>query len=122
MEINNVNGEAVLNRPVYVGTSSNPIVPLIPDYIDLNAGRDFNAVVASQPTNIDTLRNNLLYLINQKRGQWGVASLTLDNDLNNLAQGHSNDMASNNYISHVNLQGLDPNGRAQKAGLNYSVG
>ncbi len=31
-------------------------------------------------------------------------------------------MASNNYISHVNLQGLDANGRAQKAGLKYGVG
>jgi len=54
------------------------------------------------------LRNNLLTLINQKRALWGQASLTLDTNLNNLAQAHSTDMINRNFFGHINPDGNGP--------------
>ena len=45
----------------------------------------------------------------------------MDTDLNGVAQAHSNDMVANNYLNDVNKQGLGPQDRAKKAGINYEV-
>ncbi len=46
--------------------------------------------------------------------------MMVDN-LNDLAQSHSNDMVANNYISDINKDGLSPQDRANKAGVNCIV-
>jgi uncharacterized protein YkwD len=88
----------------------------------LTIPRDIATIAAAQPQTIDLLRSNLLTLINQKRGLWGKASLTLDTNLNNLAQAHSTDMITRNFFGHINPDGNGPTQRAKLAGLNYSVG
>lgn len=122
LEVNANTGAAVLNRPIYVGS----FLPLTPDFADLAPQTydtaTINAIIAAQPQTIDSLRTNLLYLINAKRGLWGKASLTLDTNLNYLAQNHSNDMVARKFYGHVNPDGLDANGRATKAKLGYGVG
>lgn len=117
LEINANTGAAVLNRPVYVGN----FLPLIPDFADIFTPRLITPVVPISSTDLPNLRNTYLNLINQKRASWGLASVTLDSDLNNLAQGHSDDMAANNFFGHVNLAGNAVQQRATLAGLNYGV-
>jgi len=55
-------------------------------------------------------------LINQQRNSNGLSSLSFDPSLAAIARGHSQDMAKNNYFSHVNLQGLDPAARGNQQG------
>ncbi len=112
MEVNANTGAAVLNRPVYVGN----FLPLLPDFADLFVRG------AAQPSDINVLRTNLLNLINRRRGTWGLASLRLDTNLNNLAQAHSNDMITRKFIGHDNPDKNGPQQRATLAGLNYGIG
>jgi uncharacterized protein YkwD len=42
-------------------------------------------------------------------------------NLNDLAQSHSNDMVAKNYISDINKDGLSPQDRANRAGVNCTV-
>lgn len=112
VEVNANTGAAVLNRPIYVGN----FLPLLPDFADLFVRG------APQPSDINVLRTNLLSLINRRRGAWGLASLSLDTNLNNLAQAHSSDMIARNFMGHVNPDRNGPQQRATLAGLNYGIG
>jgi uncharacterized protein YkwD len=114
IEINNKNGQALINHPIYIGDS----IPLLPDYFDLNE-REF---YSSGALDIDDLRDELLDLINQIRGQHGLTSITTASDLNNLAQLHSEDMADNDFFGHINLEGQSPNDRRLELGIETSVG
>ena len=55
-------------------------------------------------------------LINQQRRSNGLSDLSYDPLLASVARNHSADMAQNNYFSHYDLQGLDPDARAVLAG------
>ena len=70
------------------------------------------------PPSIDTqiLEKRVHELINQQRNSRGLTSLTFDSSLATIARGHSQDMARNNYFSHVNLQGLAPADRGNQQG------
>lgn len=48
--------------------------------------------------------------------------MTFDNDLNNIAQAHSNDMINRNFFGHVNPDGDGPQQRAIKYGLYEGIG
>lgn len=50
-----------------------------------------------------------------------VGALTWNSRLANAAQGHSNDMANNNYFAHEGLNGSSIGTRATAAGYNFSV-
>ncbi len=112
-EVNDTGGIAVINHTVYVGN----IIPLLPNFYDLNP-REFPT---SNP-DLSTGRNQMLNLINNYRAQFDLDPVTLDSDLNQLAQNHSNDMAANNYFAHVNLEGQTPNDRRLEAGIPTIVG
>jgi uncharacterized protein YkwD len=55
-------------------------------------------------------------LTNAHRRAAGVAPLTINAQLNASAQGHSNDMAAMNTMSHTGSDGSDPGGRITAAG------
>jgi uncharacterized protein YkwD len=56
-------------------------------------------------------------LINQERQRRGLSPLAWDGNLVRLARFHSQNMARGGYLSHVERDGLDLEGRAQALGL-----
>ena len=62
------------------------------------------------------LEKRIHTLINQQRNSNGLSSLSFDPSLAAIARGHSQDMAKNNYFSHVNLKGLNPSDRGNQQG------
>lgn len=100
IEINNEEGQAVVNTPVY----EEGVYPLIPSAVDLavsNPG-DIEGTLIEQ-------RNKFLALINQARSEHGLAPVTLDNSMNELAQFKAEDMAKRDYFSHWTPEGLTTN-------------
>lgn len=64
----------------------------------------------------------MLTLLNGLRKKHAVAPLELSDELNRIAQNHSDDMARNNYFSHSSLNGDGPGDRAKKMGFYNSIG
>lgn len=62
------------------------------------------------------IENHIYNYTNIERTNSGLSRLGSDLALSDIARSHSLDMARNNYFSHTDLQGLDPSGRAKKAG------
>jgi uncharacterized protein YkwD len=60
--------------------------------------------------------SQLVSLINSKRAAAGLPKLTVNSQLGALAQGHAEDMACNNMISHSGSDGSTPYSRATAAG------
>ncbi len=108
VEILNKNGSPTINHPVYVGN----IIPLIPDYFDLNERFFF-----SGNFNLNTLREDLLEEINESRSNHGLSEVSMDTDLNNLAQDHSNDMVEDEFFGHINSENQTPDDRRIEAGI-----
>jgi uncharacterized protein YkwD len=108
IEINDKFGVAILNHPIYIGNK----IPLIPDYFDLNKRGFFTGTIS-----LSTMRNDLLNLINQARAEQGAKPIQLSTELNSLAQNHTDDMVTNNYFAHVNLDGQNPESRRIEAGV-----
>jgi uncharacterized protein YkwD len=113
VEINNLNGEPALNHTVYVNTG----IPLLPDFFDLHERKLFTGTL-----NLTSARQEMLNLINKSRLEHGLQSVTLSSEINPIAQNHSQDMADNNYFSHINLQGQTPEDRRIAAGLKSPIG
>ncbi len=113
IELNNKNSEPSINHPVYVGN----ITPLIPDFFDTNERKYFKGEF-----NLQQEREKLLNLINKSRSEQGVEPLVLDNQLNAVAQGHSDDMKVNQYFSHYNLNNETPEDRRIALGIATPVG
>ncbi|QKS72397.1 copper amine oxidase [Paenalkalicoccus suaedae] len=61
----------------------------------------------------------LFDLINSDRVKFGLAPLTLNNQVSSVALAHSTDMANRSYFSHTTPEGLSPFDRMRKAGLTY---
>ncbi|WP_183546215.1 CAP domain-containing protein, partial [Methanococcus maripaludis] len=55
---------------------------------------------------------------NMERSSYGLEELVLDNALSQISQDHSDDMAENDYFSHINLDGETPTDRAIAADYN----
>ncbi|MCC7197487.1 S-layer homology domain-containing protein [Candidatus Peregrinibacteria bacterium] len=113
VELNGKDGSAVINTPIYVKTG----IPLTPDYFDIHKTNE-------QEKNFDLAsdRNSLLGLINSERKTYGLSIVEIDASLNNLAQLHSEDMAKNNYFSHISLDGKSPNDRRIELSIPTAVG
>lgn len=112
IEINDKNGEPIVNHPTYIGS----IIPLIPDFFDLNE-REFFAGTF----NLTNARQELLNLINEDRTAHGLNTVVMADDLNGISQAHSEDMETNNFFGHVNLAGKTPDDRRLDAGITTSV-
>lgn len=108
IEINDKEGLPILNHPIYIGNK----IPLIPDFFDLN-----NRTFSSGSDSLSTMQSQLLNYINESRKIHGLTSIITTNELNNLAQGHAEDMAKNNFFSHVNPQNQTPDDRRIAAGI-----
>ncbi len=114
VEVNGVDGAAVINVPVYVMTG----MPLIPDYQDL---------LSESPPPRQTLRllidqRKMLASINAVRTEMGLSRVILNQNLNTIAQNHSNDMVQRNFFGHRNLSGETPDDRRLKANYPTLVG
>ncbi|MBI5754458.1 S-layer homology domain-containing protein [Candidatus Peregrinibacteria bacterium] len=113
IEVNNKNSEPSINHPIYVGD----VYPLIPDFFDLNEREFFKSTF-----DLTAERNKLLDLINKSRSEAGLNTIVLDDSLNTLAQNHSEDMKTNNYFGHYDLNNQTPEDRRIKLGITTSVG
>lgn len=114
VEINDEDGSAAINIPVYVANGT----PLIPDYMDLNA----TMKVAKKSTDLNKDREYILTLINDIRAGMGKQKITLSPQLNALAQKHAEDMVTRNFFGHVNPDGASPEDRRKKEGIPTEVG
>lgn len=113
VEINNIDGSAVLNYPVYVANG----LPLIPNYFDL-----YEAEEDPAPFNLQTEIQKQLDLINTERIRFGLNPVYADSDLDYLAQLHSDDMVRRNFFGHINPDGKTPNDRRIELGIPTPVG
>lgn len=112
-EINNPQGSAVINVPIYVGTA----LPLLPDYYSLHP-----PVLDTTPiTDIGQARLKLLSLINKDRAAHGLPPVAISNGLNLIAQAHSQNMVNLNFFGHVNPAGESPDDRRIKANYPASI-
>ncbi|CAM5343878.1 RNA polymerase sigma factor OS=Streptomyces glaucescens OX=1907 GN=SGLAU_30880 PE=3 SV=1 [Streptomyces glaucescens] len=59
--------------------------------------------------------------MNEERAAAGCAPLTEDPQLNQAAQGHSEDMAARGFFDHTNPDGADPGRRTTAAGYAWST-
>jgi uncharacterized protein YkwD len=113
LEVNKSDGSAAINKPVYVNTG----IPLIPDYFDINS-----YVKPVGTVNLITNRTQLINLINNSRTAHGLKQITLESNLNQLAQLHSEDMRDRNFFGHINPDNETPNDRRNKLGIPMPVG
>ena len=65
------------------------------------------------------VQQQILALTNAERAEAGCPALTLHPSLTAAADGHSEDMAANDYFSHTDRNGEGPGARAQAAGYDY---
>jgi len=113
LEVNNQGGSAVLNVPVYIGD----IIPLIPDFFDLQD--PFEEV---HEINLDDKRNELLSYINTERAVHGLSSVSMQSNLNQLAQNYAIDMVNGFFFSHIDTEGGNPDTRRIDMGITTDVG
>ena len=73
------------------------------------------AVAAAAPAGDDAAQ--VVSLVNAERAAAGCGPVTWDGGLAAVAQAHSADMRDRGYFDHVNLDGLDPFDRADRAGV-----
>ncbi|MDK3256207.1 CAP domain-containing protein [Blastococcus capsensis] len=73
-------------------------------------------VAAAQPAGSPG-EAQVLALVNAERGRAGCGPLTADPGLAAVARAHSTDMRDRGFFDHVNLDGLDPFDRADRAGV-----
>jgi uncharacterized protein YkwD len=66
--------------------------------------------------------NQVLSLINAERAKAGLSTLTVNAQLAAAAQGHSADMACNNFLSHTGSDGSYINDRLSRAGYPINTG
>jgi hypothetical protein len=79
----------------------------------------YGSAPVNTPAGIDAEESAFLNLINQYRAANGKGALTLNNNLNNVADWMSQDMAARNYFDHKDSQGRDPFQRMKDFGYNY---
>ncbi|MGW2650169.1 sigma-70 family RNA polymerase sigma factor [Streptomyces sp. NPDC001393] len=73
---------------------------------------------ASEPTDVV---GQVVALVNKERAGAGCGPLTEDPQLQQAAQGHSDDMATRHFFDHTNPDGADPGQRITAAGYRWST-
>lgn len=109
--ISEITGAAIINVPVYVSNG----IPILPDYFDIKDS-------VKPDTNIAGASTKHLNFVNNARREHNLSIIKIDSSLSLLAQQHSDDMAKNNYFSHVDLSGKSPNDRRVEMGISTEVG
>ncbi len=95
LEVIDETGQAVLNIPLYPQYE----YPLLPNPLDLH-----DSQAKHLGTHLEFLQNQMLYMVNENRLDHGLTPLTLDPNLNALAQQRSDDMARDDYFGHWDLK------------------
>lgn len=113
LEINNLGGAAIMNIPIYIGSE----IPIIPDFFDLQ-----DPFETTENLNLEQARLELLNYINVERINHGLKSVEINEELNILAQNHTDDMHARYFFSHVNPDGETPNDRRLDLGIPTKVG
>ena len=92
----------------------------MPDFKDLSP--KFLDRNAFGPTILSERRFKILDMVNTIRTKFGAEAVFMEDNLNELAQKHSQNMVSRNFFGHVDPQGNSPNDRARAAGIFGGVG
>ena len=71
-------------------------------------------------TTVAPFAQQVVNIVNQERANAGCAPLTINQQLTTAAQGHSNDMALNDFFSHTGSDGSSPWERMNNAGYQFS--
>ncbi len=94
VEVNFDNGFAAIIEPVVYGN----VLAILPNEYDF-VNRDIE-------TNASTAVKQTFDSINQVRKQAGLDALQIDPNLSKIAQFKAQDMSDNNYVGHVDSQGV----------------
>ncbi|MBD1844805.1 CAP domain-containing protein [Cyanobacteria bacterium FACHB-63] len=97
-----------------------PVQPQSSSPAPLEAAPPPSPVQAVPEPAFGTFEQQVFDLTNQQRIQQGLPPLTLNLTLNDVAEKHSQDMATRNYFSHQGLDGSQPWDRMRAEGYNYS--
>lgn len=90
-------------------------------------GSTGTACAAPSGTDAATLASQVISLANQERAKAGLGALTSQSQLTTAAQRHSNDMATNTFMSHTGSDNSTPYSRINDTGyftnaLSYAYG
>jgi len=105
-----------------LGTQPNvlPVQPKSSSPAPLEAAPQPAPVQAAPTPAFGAFEQQVFDLTNQQRSQQGLLPLTLNLTLNDVAEKHSQDMATRNYFSHQGLDGSQPWDRMRAEGYVYS--
>jgi len=113
VELNGTNGSAVFNVPIYINNGT----PIIPDYFDINK------YIEPEPNfNLAQKQNEMLELINQARQKANLQNVTLNTNLNTLAQKYSDKMAEEDFFGHIDTDNKTPDDRRLEINIAMPVG
>lgn len=118
LEINDTQGIAVLNTPIYKVTGT----PVLPDFVDMQSGLviDQKSTIGAQQKLAMT--EDLVRRINTVRAGQGKSPVVLDSALSTFAQAHADDMVSQGYFSHRDKSGRGPDERKAAFNILQPVG
>lgn len=74
-----------------------------------------------QPSQEQYFINRIVDLTNKERAKYGLRPVRINLLLNQVALGHSEDMAMQDFFDHIGLDGSEPWDRMRAAGYQYSV-
>ncbi|WP_299402335.1 CAP domain-containing protein [Acaryochloris sp. IP29b_bin.148] len=79
--------------------------------------------IAAQSNSIAQMEKQVLRQINAQRQRHGLSPLQLNRHLSRIARSHSQQMASQNFYSHIDRQGRNHRRRVEASGLSaYMIG
>lgn len=76
---------------------------------------------SAQLSEAQQIADRVLGLVNRERALAGCDSVALDVRLTQAAQGHSQDMATNNYFAHIGPNGSNLVSRVEATGYRYQA-
>lgn len=97
-------------------TPSLPKVTITPKISPIKTTTTSNSFASKPIINVQSLERKIHDLVNQERYKAGLSPLSIENCITSVARLHSNDMANQQYFSHINLKGEDPTERGNKVG------
>ncbi|KAF4131473.1 Cysteine-rich secretory protein family [Phytophthora infestans] len=89
------------------------------DLENITHGVNHRYLQAAYPPN--GFQTELLNAVNRERTAKGISPLCMNTKLQNAAQGHSNDMAAKDYMSHTGSDGSKMSQRIQRAGYDRTA-
>ncbi|MBI4836088.1 MAG: S-layer homology domain-containing protein [Candidatus Abawacabacteria bacterium] len=118
LEINDTEGLAVLNTPIYRQKG----IPVLPDFIAKQEGVVITNKTPLTPSERTDMVQELLRRINALRVSQDRDPVVLDTTLSIFAQAHADDMVAQNYFSHRDKSGRGPDQRRQRFDVTLPVG